>query len=194
MIKAIRVCVYCGASTRADKIYRDAAERLGEMIARAGMDMVYGGGRLGLMGLVADSALAHGAHVVGYIPELLESAEGAHSGLSYLEVVDTMHTRKRKMTEIADAFVILPGGFGTLDELFEALTWRQIQIHNKPIFVINVNGYWEPLRELVGHVIHEKFATPTHATFMTFVDSVDEAIEKLMEVPSHVQEFASQHV
>lgn len=194
MTKATRVCVYCGASNRVDKIYRDTAERLGEMIARSGMDMVYGGGRLGLMGLVADSALAYGAHVVGYIPELLETAEGAHSGLSYLEVVDTMHTRKRKMTEIADAFVILPGGFGTLDELFEILTWRQLQIHNKPIFVINVNGYWDPLRELIHSIIRENFATPTHATFLTFVSSVDEAIEKLTELPGEIQEFAGQHV
>lgn len=194
MTKAKRICVYCGASNRVEQVYKDAASRLGEMIAKSGMDMVYGGGRLGLMGLVADSALAHGAHVVGYIPKLLENSEGAHSGLSYIEIVDTMHTRKQKMTEIADAFIILPGGFGTLDELFEILTWRQLQIHSKPIFVINVNNYWSPLKTLIHNVINEQFATPAHATFATFVNSVDEAISILTEVKVPEQNPAVQHI
>lgn len=194
MTKAKRICVYCGASNRVDQVYKDAAIRLGEMIAKSGMDMVYGGGRLGLMGLVADSALANGAHVVGYIPKLLESVEGAHSGLSYLEVVDSMHTRKRKMTEIADAFIILPGGYGTLDELFEILTWRQLQIHNKPIFIININDYWTPLKNLIHNVINERFATPAHATFATFVNSVDEAIDNLSDIKEEEPSFATQNI
>lgn len=194
MIKAKRVCVYCGSSNRVDQIYQDTAIKMGEMLATSGMDVVYGGGRRGLMGLMADSALAHGAHVVGFIPKLLEDLEGAHSGLSYLEVVDTMHTRKRKMTEIADAFVILPGGFGTLDELFEILTWRQLRMHAKLIVVVNVNEYWQPLKGLINHVIEAKFATPDHATFATFVGSVEEAIDKLMEIPEEKQEFPGQYV
>lgn len=189
-----RVCVYCGASTRVDEIYRQAAIRLGEMLAKSGMDLVYGGGRLGLMGLVADSALANGAHVIGYIPKILERFEGSHSGLSYLEVVDTMHTRKRKMAEIANAFVILPGGFGTLDELFEILTWRQLNMHNKQIIIINTNNYWDPLKNLIHNIIEEKFATSTHATFATFVNNVDEAIEKLIEYPESDIGFEGQNV
>lgn len=194
MKKTKRVCVYCGASTRVDEIYRQTAIRLGEMLAISGMDVVYGGGRLGLMGLVADSALANGAHVVGYIPKILEKFEGAHSGLSHLEIVDTMHTRKRKMVELADAFVILPGGFGTLDELFEIMTWRQLEMHNKQIIIINVNNYWTPLKNLIHNIIEEKFATPTHATFATFVDNVDEAIEKLQEYPEIDRGFEGQNV
>ncbi len=194
MNKAKRVCVYCGASTRVDEIYRETAIRLGTMLALSGMDVVYGGGRLGLMGLVADSALANGAHVVGYIPKILERFEGAHSGLSYLEVVDTMHTRKRKMAELADAFVILPGGFGTLDELFEILTWRQLEMHNKQVIIVNINNYWTPLQNLIRNIIEEKFATPNHATFATFVNSVDEAIDSLMECPEVDLGFAGQNV
>lgn len=194
MKKLKRVCVYCGASTRVDEIYRQTALRLGEMLAKSGMDVVYGGGRMGLMGLVADSSLAHGAHVVGYIPRILEKFEGAHSGLSYIEVVDTMHTRKRKMAELADAFVILPGGFGTLDELFEILTWRQLQMHNKQIIIINTNNYWEPLKALIHNIIQEKFATPAHATFATFVNDVDEAIDKLLEFPVVDSSFEGQNI
>ena len=194
MTKTKRVCVYCGASTRVDEVYRQTALRLGEMLAKSGMDLVYGGGRLGLMGLVADSALANGAHVIGYIPKILESFEGSHSGLSYLEVVDTMHTRKRKMAEIANAFVILPGGFGTLDELFEILTWRQLNMHNKQIIIINTNDYWTPLKNLIHNIIEEKFATPTHAMFAIFVDNVDEAIEKLIEYPEIDVGFEGQNV
>jgi uncharacterized protein (TIGR00730 family) len=164
------------------------------MLAKSGMDVVYGGGRLGLMGLVADSALANGAHVVGYIPKILQKFEGAHSGLSYLEVVDTMHTRKRKMAELADSFVILPGGFGTLDELFEILTWRQLEMHNKQIIIVNINDYWTPLYQLIHNIIDQKFATPNHATFATFVKNVDEAIDKLMECPEFDTGFAGQNI
>ncbi|MBX3487220.1 MAG: TIGR00730 family Rossman fold protein [Candidatus Paracaedibacteraceae bacterium] len=188
------VCVYCGASTRVDAIYRDVAARTGEMLAKSGFNVVYGGGRLGLMGIVADNALANGAYVTGFIPTILREAEGAHPGLSHLEVVDSMHTRKRRMSELADAFIILPGGFGTLDELFEILTWRQLQMHDKPIFIINTNGYWDPLKSLIHKVIEEKFATPAHATFATFVASVDEAIDLLVDVPEPELGFAGHHV
>lgn len=194
MKKLKRVCVYCGASNRVDNIYRDTAIYLGERIAQSGMNLVYGGGRMGLMGLVADSALAHGAHVVGYIPKILESFEGAHSGLSYIEVVDTMHTRKRKMAEIADAFIILPGGFGTLDELFEILTWRQLDIHRKQIIIININDYWTPLRSLINNIIEKKFATPAHATFASFVSNVDEAIDLLLRIPEVDSSFEGQNI
>jgi uncharacterized protein (TIGR00730 family) len=173
------VCVYCGASGRVDKIYKDAALRMGEVLARAGLQVVFGGGKLGLMGLVADNALANGGRVIGIIPKHLEKFEGAHLNLSELHVVDTMHIRKQKMSELADAFIVLPGGFGTLDELFEILTWRQLQMHEKPVIIVNVNGYWDPLKKLIHNIIEQNFATPIHALFATFVDSPDEVLDAL---------------
>ena len=168
---------YCGASGRVDDVYKEAALRLGEVLGMAGLKVVYGGGRLGLMGLIADGAISQGAHVVGIIPQMLEKFEGAHPGIAELHVVDSMHTRKNKMFELADAFVVLPGGFGTLDELFEILTWRQIQIHNRPIIIVNVNGYWDPLKQLIHNVIEQKFAPSGHALFATFVDSPDDILD-----------------
>lgn len=188
------ICVYCGASTRVDSIYRETAARTGELLAKSGFNIVYGGGRLGLMGIMADSALANGTHVTGIIPKLLKEIEGTHPGLSKIEIVDTMHTRKRKMSELADAFIILPGGFGTLDELFEILTWRQLQMHDKPIIVVNTNGYWDSLKDLIYNIIEEKFATPAHAAFAKFVSSPDEAIDTLIDVPEPKLGFAGQHV
>lgn len=173
------VCVYCGASVRADKIYKDAALRMGEVLARSGLQVVFGGGKLGLMGLVADGALANGGRVIGIIPKHLERFEGAHNNLSELHVVDTMHTRKKKMSELADAFIVLPGGFGTLDELFEILTWRQLQMHEKPVIIVNINGYWDPLKKLIHNIIEQNFATSGHALFATFVDSPDEVLDIL---------------
>lgn len=173
------VCVYCGASMRAEQIYKDAASRMGEVLARAGLQVVFGGGKLGLMGIVADNALANGARVVGIIPKLLEKFEGAHPKLSELHVVDTMHTRKKKMSDLADAFIILPGGFGTLDELFEILTWKQLQMHDKPVIIVNVNGYWDPLKKLIHNIIEQHFAPTSHALFATFVDSPDEVLDIL---------------
>ncbi len=194
MVKAKNICVYCGASTRADHVYQEAALRLGEVLARAGLSVVYGGGRLGLMGLIADSAIAHGTQVTGYIPKILTKYEGAHPNLTEIHIVDTMHTRKRMMSEHADAFVILPGGFGTLDELFEILTWRQLQMHDKPIIVVNVNNYWDPLKALIHNVVEQKFATPAHAQFVTFVQSVDEVLNVLIDAPESGIDFAGQLV
>ncbi len=188
------ICVYCGASTRVDAIYRETAARTGELLAKSGFNVVYGGGRLGLMGIVADNALSHGTHVTGIIPTLLKDIEGTHPGLSKVEIVDTMHTRKRRMSELADAFIILPGGFGTLDELFEILTWRQLQMHDKPIVIINTKGYWDPLKALIQNIIEEKFATPAHATFAKFVVTADEAIGVLTEEPAPELEFVGQHI
>jgi uncharacterized protein (TIGR00730 family) len=192
MVKAKNVCVYCGSSTRVDQVYQEAALRLGEILARANMGVVYGGGKLGLMGLIADSTIAHGGQVVGFIPKLLTKYEGAHPNLTEIHIVDTMHTRKRLMSERADAFVILPGGFGTLDELFEILTWRQLQMHDKPIIVVNINHYWDPLKSLIHNVVEEKFATPAHAQFVHFVNSVDEVLNVLISSPEPGVEFAGQ--
>jgi uncharacterized protein (TIGR00730 family) len=153
------VCVYCGSAGAVDQRYRAAAAELGRSLAAARIALVFGGGRIGLMGVAADAALAAGGHVIGVIPAALRDAELAHQGVSELVVVDTMHDRKRIMAERADAFAILPGGIGTLDEAFEILTWRQLKLHDKPIFVVDVAGYWQPLRALLDHIVAHNFAT-----------------------------------
>ncbi len=145
-------CIYCGSSNVVADAYKQAATRTGQLLAQAGIDVVYGGGRVGLMGLAADAALAAGGRVVGIIPEHIQKLEVDHRGLSELVVVDSMHTRKRLMVERSDAFIILPGGIGTLDELFEIITWRQLQLHTKPVVVVNVDGFWDPLLSLMKHL------------------------------------------
>jgi uncharacterized protein (TIGR00730 family) len=152
------VCVYCGSAGAVDQRYRTAAEEIGRSLAAAGIALVFGGGRIGLMGIAADAALAVGGQVIGVIPAALRDRELAHQGVSELVVVDTMHDRKRVMAERADAFAVLPGGIGTLDEMFEMLTWRQLGLHDKPIFLIDVAGYWQPLRVLLDHIVEQRFA------------------------------------
>jgi uncharacterized protein (TIGR00730 family) len=143
--KIRRLCVYCGSSPGVDPRYREAARALGGGLAARGIELVYGGGRNGLMGLVADAVLAGGGKVTGVIPLHLQNRELAHVGLSELLVVDSMHERKRVMAERADAFAVLPGGIGTLDETVEILSWRQLGLHDKPIYVVDIAGYWSPL-------------------------------------------------
>src|SRR5437667_3058892 len=167
-----RVCVYCGSSGAVDDRYRDAADELGRSLAAASIGLVFGGGRIGLMGLVADAVLAGGGHVIGVIPAALRDRELAHSRVSELVIVDNMHERKRVMAERADAFAVLPGGIGTLDEMFEILTWRQLGLHDKPIFLVDVAGYWQPLRALLGHIVEQRFATSLVPRLLEIVPSV----------------------
>ena len=166
------VCVYCGSSGAVDERYRAAATELGTALAEAGIELVYGGGHRGLMGLLADAALAAGGRVTGIIPAAMREAEWAHEGVSELLVVDTMHTRKRIMAEKAEAFAILPGGVGTLDETFEILSWRQLRLHDKPIFLVDIGGYWRPLRTLFDHIAETGFAPPPVPNFVQVVDNV----------------------
>jgi uncharacterized protein (TIGR00730 family) len=167
-----RVCVYCGSSGAVDDRYRDAASELGRSLAAAGIGVVFGGGRIGLMGLVADAALAAGGHVIGVIPAALRDRELAHQGVSELVIVGNMHERKRRMTEKADAVAVLPGGIGTLDETFESLTWRQLGLHDKPIFLVDVAGYWQPLAELLDHIVGHGFAAPLVPRLIEIVPDV----------------------
>jgi uncharacterized protein (TIGR00730 family) len=153
-----RVCVYCGSSDRVAEALRESARRTGRLLAEAGMELIYGGGHIGLMGLTADAALAAGGHVVGIIPDFLHAREIAHTRVSELIVVPSMHERKQRMFERADAFAILPGGLGTLDETFECMTWKQLGLHDKPIVVVDVEGYWKPLLALIDHAIAAGFA------------------------------------
>ncbi len=168
--------VFCGSSSRVASAHCEAAAALGRAIAERGHGIVYGGGNIGLMGLVADAALAAGGEVVGVIPRFLVDLEVAHRGLTELRVVDTMHERKRAMADLADGFVVLPGGFGTLEEAIEVVTWRQLRLHEKPVVFLDVTGFWSPLVALVDHMIAEGFAHAEHARLITVASSIDEAL------------------
>jgi uncharacterized protein (TIGR00730 family) len=182
-----RLCVYCGSSGNVDPRYRQAASELGTRLAGAGIGLVYGGGRVGLMGLLADAALAAGGEVIGIIPSRLRDAELAHAGATELVVVETMHDRKRAMAQRADAFAILPGGIGTLDEMFETLSWKQLRLHDKPILLADIDGYWGPLRALLDHIVTKGFAGPGSRELVRVVPSI-EALMAVLEVeqpPAH---------
>lgn len=173
------ICVFCGASHGARPEYPAAAFELGRSIARQGLTLVYGGGRAGLMGAVADAALGAGGRVVGVITKLLESRELAHTGISELRVVESMHERKMMMADLSDAFVALPGGLGTLDELFEILAWAQLGIHSKPVGLLNTAGYYDPVMVFLAQVEREKFLRLNHRTEVVFEASVDRMLERL---------------
>jgi uncharacterized protein (TIGR00730 family) len=180
------VCVFCGSSSRVAEPYRHAAVDLGVEIARRGLRLIYGGGRVGLMGLLADAALGAGGRVIGVIPAFLRGLEVAHEGLSELRVVDGMHERKRLMFDLADGFVVLPGGFGTLDESIEIATWKQLGLHDKPIVLVDVQDYWRPMRVMIDRIVDERFAHPEHAALFSTAGSVDEALAELAHVPRAV--------
>ncbi len=164
------VTVFCGSSPGRDPVYRDAAAELGRQLAASGRSLVYGGGHVGLMGVLADAALAAGGHVIGVIPEALLAREVGHRGLPELRVVASMHERKALMAQLGDAFLALPGGFGTLDELFEAVTWSQLGIHAKPIGLLNVAGYFDALLRFADHSVDAGFVRPEHRALLVVGD------------------------
>jgi uncharacterized protein (TIGR00730 family) len=182
------VCVYCGSSGRVAEIYKETARQLGTTLGKRGITLVYGGGRVGLMGIVADAALAAGGPVVGIIPDHLQKLEVEHTKLTELVVVDSMHTRKRMMVERSDGFIVLPGGLGTLDEMFEVLTWKQLRLHDKAIVILNADGYWDGLLGLIDGIVDEGFAQPQHRNLFVVADSVREAIAALDRAPEPVVE------
>ena len=151
------ICVYCGSNAGNDPAYAAQAKALGARLASDNIALVYGGGNVGLMGIVADAVLANGGEVIGVIPQQLVDWEVAHRGVTRLEVVDSMHTRKARMFELSDGFVALPGGFGTLDEMFEMLTWRQLGLGKKPCAFLDVNGFWQPLMAMLDTMVRERF-------------------------------------
>jgi uncharacterized protein (TIGR00730 family) len=174
------VCVYCGSSSTLADVYKDAAKDLGQEFVKNDVRLVYGGGDVGLMGIIADSIMANGGKVTGFITEYLNQFEKGHTGITELFIVDSMHERKRLMFEHSDAFAILPGGFGTLDEIFEILTWRQLRLHSKPVVLVNINQYWSPLFDkFVDHMIEEKFIRPEHKKFYTVVDKIEDVLPTL---------------
>jgi len=177
------ICVYCGSSARVDDVFKDASRELGTILGQAGKQVVFGGGHVGLMGIVADATLKGGGKVVGIIPEHIADKEIAHEGLTELYVVKTMHERKQMMVDRADAFVIMPGGLGTMDEFFEIFTWWQLGLHDKPIIIVNVAGYWTKLIELVDSIVEHKFARAADRNHLTVINSVDEILGALERVP-----------
>jgi uncharacterized protein (TIGR00730 family) len=173
------VCVYCGSRLGAQDAYADAASALGAAIARRGWRLVYGGGNVGLMGVVADAVLAGGGSVCGVIPESLMRREVGHRGLQELHVVDTMHARKQRMAEESDAFVALPGGIGTFEELFEVWTWRHLGYHDKPVAVLDVAGYWQPLLAFMQRSQAEGFVSAEQADTLIVADGIETLLDRL---------------
>ena len=172
----LRVAVYCGSAAGSDPSFLVEATVLGNSIAKAGMGLVYGGANVGLMGAVADAALAGGAEVIGVLPEVLAGKEIAHTGLTVLETVLTMHERKARMAELADAFLVLPGGYGTLDELMEAVTWAQLGLHAKPCILINTTGYWNGLLQFLDSTVAAGFLKAENRQILRVASNAAEAV------------------
>ncbi|MHB8301412.1 MAG: LOG family protein [Acidobacteriaceae bacterium] len=179
MHKKKTVCVYCGSADGARGEYRAAAQELGAALANAGFRLVYGGAHVGLMGAVADAVLAAGGQAIGVIPQYLADREVAHHGLTELYVVQTMHERKHKMAEMADAFVAMPGGYGTLDELCEVLGWAQLGLHRKPIVLLDTADYWQPLLAMLDRAVREGFLKQQNRELALRASSVAEVLTML---------------
>lgn len=176
MARLSSVCVYCGASGRVAQPFKDAAQTLGTALGHNGIRLVYGGGHVGLMGIVADSCLAAGGEVIGIIPAHIQEKEPRHTELTQLLVVDSMHTRKRMMVDRADGFIIMPGGVGTLDEAFEIMTWKQLGLHTKPIVFLNTEGFFNPMIAMLDHTVAEGFMKSWRKSLASMAKTVDEAI------------------
>jgi uncharacterized protein (TIGR00730 family) len=184
-----RVCVFCGSSSGDNPIYVATARDLGAMLAQKGIGVVYGGAKVGLMGTVADAALAHKGEVIGVIPERLQSREIAHDELTELFVVESMHARKTMMAHLSDAFIALPGGWGTLEETFEIVTWTQLRYHSKPVGLLNVNGYYDRLLEFIAHAVDQGFIQEEHQRILQSAGNPQSLLGALenTELPPHAR-------
>lgn len=179
------ISVFCGSSMGNDPIYAEQAKQLGQAIARRNYGLVYGGARVGLMGLVADAALREGGEVIGVLPRFLMDKELQHNSLSQLHIVDTMHERKAKMHELGHAVVALPGGYGTMEELFEVLTWSQLALHNEPVGLLNVDGFYDSLLQLSSTMIEKGFLSDSYRNLLLVDTDVETLIDKLEQyIPS----------
>lgn len=175
------VCVFCGSSPGSTEVYRDGARAFGDELARRGSDLVWGGASVGLMGVVADAVLEHGRRAIGVIPSFMVERELAHRGASELVVVDSMHARKAAMAARADAFALLPGGMGSFEEFFEILTWAQLGLHQKPIGVLNLSGYFDPLLSLLRHAVEQGFMRPKSLELVAFADGPAALLNRLQD-------------
>jgi len=179
----MRICVYCASSEHCDRIYHDAATALGRVLAEAGCTIVYGGGAVGLMGSLANGALAAGGDVIGIIPRFMTEVEWQHPGLASLEVVEDMRERKHRLLTGSDAVVTLPGGCGTLEEMFEALTLKRLGLYFNPIVLVNTNGFYAPLAKFMDQMIEQRFMNPQHREMWTVVDGVDDVLPAIRSAP-----------
>lgn len=179
MSKNKSVCVFCGASNAVDKKFLNIGAEFGALLAKRGITLVYGGGDCGVMGAVANSTMKQGGHVTGVFPVSLRNIENEHQSLTEIIIVNTMHERKQNMFERSDAFIVFPGGFGTMDEMFEILTWKQLLLHDKPVVIFNYQGYWDPLIALMKNIIEQKFAKAEVATYYHVVDELEEILDVL---------------
>src|SRR5512136_1961173 len=185
-----RVCVFCGSQLGSKPAYLEAARRMGESLARRRLGLVYGGASVGLMGAVADAALAAGGEVIGVLPGPLQKKELAHAGLTRLHLVGSMHERKAKMASLADAFVALPGGLGTLEEFAEVLTWAQLGLHRKPCALLDAGGYWRPLTAFLDHAVAERFVRPEHRAMLLVEGDPEALLDRLSgHVPPAVERW-----
>jgi uncharacterized protein (TIGR00730 family) len=176
-----RICVYCGSSLGSFPLYANTAEELGKLLVKHNYELVYGGGAAGTMGAVADAVMLAGGTVYGIIPEGLFGREVVHRGITHLEVVDSMHSRKARMAELADAFITLPGGIGTLEELFETLSWAQLGIHQKPVGLLNLNGFYDELLRFLDYVVKQGFIRPVHRNLLIVESDPEKLLERLNE-------------
>jgi uncharacterized protein (TIGR00730 family) len=184
-----RICVFCGSKIGNNPVYADGARRLGRLLVEHGLGLVYGGGHIGLMGVLADAVLATGGEVIGVIPQQLKKAELAHSGATEMHVVDTMHQRKAMMADLADGFIAMPGGIGTAEELFEILTWAQLRLHTKPVGLLNVAGYFDAMLAWIDHMIAEGFLKGHHRTMLLVAEAAETLLEKIVRREAPPQEL-----
>jgi uncharacterized protein (TIGR00730 family) len=175
-----RLCVFCGSSRGHNPVYEEAARELGNLLGRRGLGLVFGAGHIGLMGVLADTVLAAGGEAIGVIPQVLVDKELAHTGLTELRIVSSMHERKAVMADLSDAFAALPGGYGTLDESFEILTWAQLKLHHKPIGILNVDGFFDPLLAWIDRAVAEGFIKATHRRLLVVARSAEELLDRLI--------------
>jgi len=179
----VRICVYAGSSVGRSAVYREAAQALGTLLAEEGIGLVYGGGNIGLMGVTADAALAKGGEVIGVITQQLDGHGLGHAGLTELRVVPTMHHRKAMMADLSDAFIALPGGIGTLEEMFEVWTWAQLGVHAKPVGLLNADGFYDKLAQFLDHVVDEKFLKSVHRGTLVIESDPKVLLKRLRETP-----------
>ena len=176
-----RICVFCGSSSGASPVFAGAARDLGATLAKRGLGLVYGGGNIGLMGILADAVLAHGGEVIGVIPRAMVDRELAHRGVTELRIVRSMHERKALMAELADAFIALPGGYGTLEEFCEIITWSQLGLHRKPCGLLNVHGFYDPLLAQIERAVRDRFIRAEHRALIRVQEKPEPLLQRLLQ-------------
>lgn len=194
MNKIKSLCVYCGSSANVNDKFKNAAKIMGQLMAENDIRLVYGGGKAGLMGIIADAVMDNGGEVIGIIPSHISDREIQHKSLTELHVVDTMHVRKQMMVDRSDAFLVLPGGVGTLDETCEIITWRQLGIHDKPIIIANIDNYWTPFLNMINHIADEGFMRQDDKKTMIVVDDVNDVLSALKDAPKETFDPSSKWI